>query len=87
MEQAVSLGLPLLAQLGIAGFIVSVIVVGALWWLKASADLRSEKEGVIARQQAQIESLRKQRDQWQRRALDCLYPGSGHVEYDDREDL
>ena len=83
MEQAAAGTLTgLFAQLGIAGFILAGLIAGAVWYLKASRDLRDEKRGVIADQDAKIETLRaelKERDakivDLTRALLDCQFPG------------
>ena len=83
MEQAAASTLTgLFAQLGIAGFILAVLIAGAVWYLKASRDLRDEKRGVIKTQDAKIETLRaeiKERDAkivaLTEALLDCQFPG------------
>lgn len=75
MEQAATNTLAgLFAQLGIAGFILAVLIAGAVWYLKASKELRDEKRGVIADLREEVESLRTQRDDLQEALLDCKFP-------------
>lgn len=79
MEQATAgAATSLLAQLGIAGLGIVVIAAIAFWWLKASRDLRDEKEGVIERQSKLIGELIDERDKYKEAYLACKYPGSGH---------
>lgn len=83
MEQAAASTLTgLFAQLGIAGFILAVLIAGAVWYLKASRDLRDEKRGVIAGLETKVDKLRVEikeltleRDRLKRELLDCQYPG------------
>lgn len=75
MEQAAATTLTgLFAQLGIAGIILSVLIAGAVWYLKASKDLREEKRNVIADLKAENNALRVQRDDLQEALLDCKFP-------------
>ena len=76
MEQAATDTLSgLFAQLGIAGFILAVLIAGAVWYLKTSKDLREEKRGVIKELTAELEKVRQERDGYLEELLDCRYPG------------
>lgn len=66
----------LLSRLGIFGALLAVIVTVGYWYLKASRDLRSEKEGVIKRQDAANASLAEERDKYKEAYFSCKYPGS-----------
>lgn len=78
MEQATAgAAASLLAQLGIAGLGILIISALAFWWLKASRDLRDEKEGVIERQSKRLGELTTERDKYKEAYLACRYPGSG----------
>lgn len=75
MEQAAAASLSsLFAQLGVAGFILAVLIAGAVWYLKASKDLREEKRNVIADLKEENDTLRTQRDDLQEALLDCKFP-------------
>lgn len=75
MEQAATASLSsLFAQLGVAGFILAVLIAGAVWYLKASKDLREEKRSVIADLKKENDELRTQRDDLTEALLDCRFP-------------
>lgn len=75
MEQAAAASLSsLFAQLGVAGLILAVLIAGAVWYLKASKDLREEKRNVIADLKKENEDLRGQRDDLTEALLDCRFP-------------
>lgn len=75
MEQAAAASLSsLFAQLGVAGFILAVLIAGAVWYLKASKDLREEKRNVITDLKKENDVLREQRDDLQEALLDCKFP-------------
>jgi len=63
------------AQLGIAGLILAVLIAGAVWYLKASRDLRDEKRSVIGDLRTELEKVTKDRDKYLEELLDCRYPG------------
>lgn len=76
MEQAAASTLTgLLAQLGIAGIILAVLIAGAVWYIKASRDLRDEKRDVIADLRAELEKVTQERNKYFEELLDCRYPG------------
>ena len=81
MEQAAAGAITsLLPQLGIAG--IGLLLIGGLgfWWLRASKDLREEKEGVIGRQNERI----RQNDRRKVNAIrnrQELFPPAGVVTY------
>lgn len=83
MEQAAAGTLTgLFAQLGIAGFILAVLIAGAVWYLKASKDLRGETRGVIAELKADNTALKNELvasetkvSDLTRALLDCQFPG------------
>lgn len=91
MEQAATAGLTtLFAQLGVGGLVIAILVGCAVWWLKASKDLRTEKRGVIeqletklAVRDTQIEELKAERDQLRRDLLNCQFPDREQVMRDD----
>lgn len=76
MDQAATNTLTgLFAQLGVAGIILAVLIAGAVWYLKASKDLREEKRDVIAELRTENRELTIERDRLKRELLDCQYPG------------
>lgn len=84
MEQATSGALGgVLAQFGMFAGALVVILALAFWWLKASRELREEKEGVIARKNGELaakdvelDKLRAERDKYQQGYYALRYPGS-----------
>lgn len=78
MEQAATGALTnLFAQLGIAGLILAILIAGALWYLKASKDLRDEKRSVIADLKAENKDLLAENKKLERELLKCQFPESG----------
>ncbi|NVM97837.1 hypothetical protein [Arthrobacter sp. SDTb3-6] len=76
MEQAASTTITgLLAQLGIAGIILAVLVAGAAWYLKTSKELREEKRGVISDLEAKVRELESEKSRLQRELYKCQFPG------------
>lgn len=83
----------LLPQLGVAG--LGLVAIGALgfWWLRASKDLREEKEGVIGRQNERIKDLKAELagkqaelDKYKEAYWAVKYPRRGHPDpFDEQE--
>lgn len=83
MEQAASGALSsLLAQLGIFGIGLALLIAVIIWWFRATKDLRDEKEGVIGRLQKETDSLKVDRDKYREAYLALKYPGSGADPFD-----
>ncbi|MBG6085804.1 hypothetical protein [Zhihengliuella flava] len=84
MEQAAETAIStLLGQLGFAGLGLGAIAALGFWWLKASRDLRDEKEGVIVRLgsdkdrlKAKLAEVEAERDKYREAYLALKYPGS-----------
>lgn len=76
----------LLSRLGIFGALLAVIVAVGYWYLKASRDLRSEKEGVIKRQNESNATLAEERDKYKEAYFSCKYPGSAPDPFEDNND-
>lgn len=84
MEQAAASGLTtLFAQLGVGGLMLAIIICGALWYLKASKELRDEKRDVISDLKAENEKLAAENKKLTKDLLDCQYPERRQVN-DDR---
>ncbi|ALE91810.1 hypothetical protein AOC05_04895 [Arthrobacter alpinus] len=69
----------LFAQLGIAGIILAVLIAGAVWYLKASKDLREEKRSVISDLKAELKAATDERNRLQMELYRCQYPEWGMV--------
>jgi F0F1-type ATP synthase membrane subunit b/b' len=72
-----------LAQLGIFGLVLVVLIAGGIWYLRATRDIRDEKEGVIKRLQdenqrlqAEIDAAERTAEKWREGYYACKYPGS-----------
>ncbi|WP_343317798.1 hypothetical protein AAFM46_11055 [Arthrobacter sp. TMP15] len=75
MEQAAAASLSsLFAQLGVAGFILAVLIAGAVWYLKASKELREEKRTVITDLKAELKAATDERNRLQMELYNCQYP-------------
>lgn len=85
MEQAATSGLTtLFAQLGVGGLMLAIIICGALWYLKASKELRDEKRDVISDLKAEIEKLATENKKLNSDLLDCQFPDRNRGVGDDR---
>lgn len=77
MEQAASGALSsIFAQLGIFGLVLALIGVGFFWYLRATKDIRDEKEGIIKRLQEENDALEVLLEKYREAYYACKYPGS-----------
>lgn len=77
MEQAASGALSsVLAQLGVFGLGLLVVIAFTFWYFRATKDIRDEKEGVIKRLQEENDALEVLLEKYREAYYACKYPGS-----------
>lgn len=66
----------IVAQLGIFGLVLAVLIAGGIWYFRATKDIRTEKEGVIRRLQEENDALEILLEKYREAYYSCKYPGS-----------